>query len=328
MKFKKFYQLFEESNLDPNEQVALMHMYDRLQLSNNNPNFFDPDRQAYYIVFKRENLAKLMHVCEKTVTNTLRSLKDKNWIQVVKSGFAGANRIYLLKDIEKQDEQVTETASEQRSSHKRKIFPSYEQNVPRIKTKYINTKYKYTNSTELNTTYEQVRNASTQNHEHTNKSFAQHKSSHMDNLCNSLVEQGIKPSVVKTMRDYSYGNSNYLYNAKKMLFTAKKRAYKGYKSVVKPMRQFEQNSFINSELKRTIPDIMRNSYSADDVNAYFTSAFKQVIETAMDKYSVKHYGKNVMLEEQRAKFAKKRAKNLRSLPDIPMFKIGEPGFAF
>lgn len=76
-KFTKLYKRFAEDGLSPNEQVALAYMYDRMDLSEGNINFYDNQHNGYYITYSRSELAKQLNVSEATVTSIFNKLVTK-----------------------------------------------------------------------------------------------------------------------------------------------------------------------------------------------------------------------------------------------------------
>lgn len=95
MKFMKLYRDFSNKGLNPNEQVALSFMYDRMELSaKNGKSFYDDKQHAYYITFTREELSNYLNVSIRTVTTITNELVKKGWM-IIKRRFNSSNRIFL-----------------------------------------------------------------------------------------------------------------------------------------------------------------------------------------------------------------------------------------
>ncbi|WP_220751640.1 replication initiator protein A [Apilactobacillus xinyiensis] len=92
--FIKLYTEFEEKGLKPNEISVLAHLYDRMNLSVNNSNFYDRKHNGYYVIYTREELSEQINLNASTITRIIKKLANLGWI-IVKKGFNAPNRFFL-----------------------------------------------------------------------------------------------------------------------------------------------------------------------------------------------------------------------------------------
>ncbi|TPR13741.1 hypothetical protein DY052_07715 [Apilactobacillus timberlakei] len=97
-KFIKQYSYFMKLGLKPNEASVISLINDRMNLSFGNKDFYDKKEHAYFVIFLREDLAKLTNLAECTISRILIRL-DKRKILKKKSQFNAPNKYFLPKFI-------------------------------------------------------------------------------------------------------------------------------------------------------------------------------------------------------------------------------------
>ncbi|CAI2677133.1 hypothetical protein AKUG0406_PHAGE200540 (plasmid) [Apilactobacillus kunkeei] len=251
-KFTKLYKRFADEGLSPNEQVALAYMYDRMDLSEGNSNFYDNQHNGYYITYSRSELAKQLNVSEATVTSIFNKLVTKGWL-IIKRRFNSTNRIFLPKSLK----------SNNSTSKIKKVDSNY-------------TKHIYTDKTITNTTVSD-----------TNVARQSQPSKGFDNLAMSLItKSGLSPKTVEVMQEYANGNPDTLYGYAQMLFLAKKSAFKNRNDVPKELKSLEHNYMINQGLDSSITRIMQSATKGHvKAKGYLFKSFLNVIESKISAFN-------------------------------------------
>lgn len=249
-KFTKLYKRFAEEGLSPNEQVALAYMYDRMDLSEGNSNFYDNQHNGYYITYSRSELAKQLNVSEATVTSIFNKLVKKRWL-IIKRRFNSTNRIFLPKSLKS--------------------------NNSTSKIKKVDS-----NKTEPSQTDDDITDTTV-----SDTNVSRQPSSKCDNLALSLItKSGLSPKTVQVMQEHSNDNPDTLYGYAQMLFLAKKSAFKDRSDIPDKLKSFEHNYMINQGLDSAIMRIMQSA-TAPHVNTdgYLFSAFKNIIENKISAFN-------------------------------------------
>ncbi|CAI2673539.1 hypothetical protein AKUG0406_PLPX00340 (plasmid) [Apilactobacillus kunkeei] len=247
-KFTKLYKRFAEEGLSPNEQVALSYMYDRMDLSEGNNNFYDNQHNSYYITYSRSELSKQLNVSEATVTSIFNKLVKKGWL-IIKRRFNSTNRIFLPKSLK----------SNNSTSKIKKVDSNY-------------TEFNNTNTNKLhdnNDTKKIVR------------------SLELNGLSQSLVNKaGFSPRLVSQLKTLSFNNPDKLYDYGKVILKAKRNALRFSVPKRSELRMFETNPLLNEYLEKNTEPIIRNANrKAKNSYGYMLKSFKNLFEEAIDDYS-------------------------------------------
>lgn len=126
--FQKLYTDFFKAGLNPTEVALLTVIYNRNQLSMNNPKFYDKEFNDHYVVYPVADLKTEINVSESTIKRTLKTLEKKGWIILKRSKLSRVNLIFIAQDkkvkidskndIEKktsQEEVVEDNCNEQKT---------------------------------------------------------------------------------------------------------------------------------------------------------------------------------------------------------------------
>lgn len=109
--FQKLYTDFFKAGLNPTEVALLTVIYNRNQLSINNPKFYDKELDDHYVVYPVADLKAEINVSESTIKRTLKTLEKKGWIILKRSKISRVNLIFIAQD--KKVEDYTEKKSSQ-----------------------------------------------------------------------------------------------------------------------------------------------------------------------------------------------------------------------
>lgn len=109
--FQKLYTDFFKAGLNPTEVALLTVIYNRNQLSMNNPKFYDKELDDHYVVYPVADLKAEINVSESTIKRTLKTLEKKGWIILKRSKISRVNLIFIAQD--KKVEDYTEKKSSQ-----------------------------------------------------------------------------------------------------------------------------------------------------------------------------------------------------------------------
>lgn len=96
--FQKLYTDFFKAGLNPTEVALLTVIYNRNQLSMNNPKFYDKELDDHYVVYPVADLKTEINVSESTIKRTLKTLEKKGWIILKRSKFSRVNLIFIAQD--------------------------------------------------------------------------------------------------------------------------------------------------------------------------------------------------------------------------------------
>lgn len=246
-KFTKLYKRFAEEGLSPNEQVALAYMYDRMDLSEGNSNFYDNQHNGYYITYSRSELAKQLNVSVATVTSIFNKLVKKGWL-IIKRRFNSTNRIFLPKCLKSKN----------------------------CTSKIKNLDSNYTDPSQTDRT-------SHNNHD-TKKEVNDLK---MDGIEHSLINKsGFSPRLASSLKALSFNDPNKLYEYGKLILKAKRTALRYSVPKNSNLRKFETNPLLNDKLEKSIEPIIRNAHhSVKNKYGYMLKSCRNLIEEAIDEYS-------------------------------------------
>lgn len=251
-KFTKLYKRFAEEGLSPNEQVALAYMYDRMDLSEGNSNFYDNQHNGYYITYSRSELAKQLNVSEATVTSIFNKLVKKGWL-IIKRRFNSTNRIFLPKSLK----------SNNSTSKIKKVDSNY-------------TELKHTNKTTDTKETKQVDNR---------KLVASYQ---LDALADNIVQSsGLNQHAVNILKAFSFGDTNKLYNYAGLVFKAKKCVLNAHKDVsgINAYGRFETNEYINNKLDKLLKDVIPNAErKAKNKSGYIFRSLFNFFEEEIDSF--------------------------------------------
>lgn len=256
MQFSKLYSEFATAGLSPSEQVALAHMYDRMQLSQGNSKYYDEQHHAYYITFSREELSDLLNVSMNTITNVFRSLKKKGWL-VIKQRFNSTNVIFLPKALE---HNICDSDSQDLCS----------------------------NQTSSNQTDKE------QYDKHDTKSSVE--SLELDGITNSIIDKvGFSQRVASTLKTLSFNDPEKLYYYVKLILKSKRTALRFSVPKNSEFRRFETNPLLNEKLEKSLEPIIRNANrKAKNSYGYMLKSFRNLFEEAIDERSQQlHQNNNI-----------------------------------
>ncbi|CAI2699314.1 hypothetical protein AKUA2103_PHAGE100620 (plasmid) [Apilactobacillus kunkeei] len=249
-KFTKLYKKFADEGLSPNEQVALAYMYDRMDLSEGNSNFYDNQHNGYYITYSRSELANQLNVSEATVTSIFNKLVTKGWL-IIKRRFNSTNRIFLLKSLK----------SNNSTSKVKKLDYNY-------------TELKHTKTTDTKETKVDNR-----------KLVASYQ---LDALADSIVQSsGLNQHAVNILKAFSFGDVNKLYNYAGLVFKAKKCVLNAHKDVsgINAYGRFETNEYINNKLDKLLKDVIPNAErKAKNKSGYIFRSLFNFFEEEIDSF--------------------------------------------
>lgn len=253
-KFTKLYKKFAQAGLSPNEQVALAYMYDRMELSDGNSNFYDNQHNAYYITYSRSELSELLNVSETTVSSIFKSLINKGWI-IVKRRFNSTNRIFLPKLLKSKN-----------CTSKIQKFDS--------------------NYTELNYTDKSTKDTKdTVNRVESSKNDNQYQ---IDALADSLINSaGMSEHTVNILKTFSFNDTDKLYNYASLLFKAKKCVFNAHKDVsgINTSSRFETNETLNNELPKLLKTLIPNAErNAKNKTGYIFKGLYNFFEENFDEF--------------------------------------------
>lgn len=96
--FQKLYTDFFKAGLNPTEVALLTVIYNRNQLSMNNPKFYDKEFDDHYVVYPVADLKTEINVSESTIKRTLKTLEKKGWIILKRSKLSRVNLIFIAQD--------------------------------------------------------------------------------------------------------------------------------------------------------------------------------------------------------------------------------------
>lgn len=111
--FQKLYTDFFKAGLNPTEVALLTVIYNRNQLSMNNPKFYDKELDDYYVIYPVADLKAEINVSESTIKRTLKTLENKGWIILKRSKVSRVNLIFIT-----QDKKVKDYTEEKKSQEK------------------------------------------------------------------------------------------------------------------------------------------------------------------------------------------------------------------
>lgn len=249
-KFTKLYKRFADEGLSPNEQVALAYMYDRMDLSEGNSNFYDNQHNGYYITYSRSELAKQLNVSEATVTSIFNKLVTKGWL-IIKRRFNSTNRIFLPKSLK----------SNNSTSKIKKVDSNY--------TKHNHTKTADTKETKVDN----------------RKLVASYQ---LDALADSIVQSsGLNQQAVNILKAFSFGDANKLYNYTGLVFKAKKCVLNAHKDVsgINAYGRFETNEYINNKLDKLLKDVIPSAErKAKNKSGYIFRSLFNFFEEEIDSF--------------------------------------------
>lgn len=158
--FQKLYTDFFKAGLNPTEVAILTVIYNRNQLSMNNPKFYDKQLDDHYVVYPIADLKAEINVSESTIKRTLKTLEKKGWIILKRSKLSRVNLIFIAQDKKvgtKTEEKISKESSIEESNGSSKahnysslhyekvnLTPLKSSICTPIKTDNKNINYKYT----------------------------------------------------------------------------------------------------------------------------------------------------------------------------------------
>ncbi|MCL0329842.1 replication initiator protein A [Apilactobacillus xinyiensis] len=262
--FYKQYHVFEEAGLRPNEVSILTHLYDRMNLSIQNNNFYDKKYNSYYVIYTREEMAQRIHLSLSTITRVCKRLVKLGWL-VLKSQFNAPNRVFLPHFI---------------------LPKTHARHNEQPKTSECTS-----NQTELNHT-NQFTNDTDDTGELTNKI----SNDKFNALGDSLITQGgLSKHVVEVLKVYAFGDCKTLYDYAGLIFKAKSFVYNEAKECPNGYRalRFELNETLNQQLPNKLKNIIISAnQKAHNVKGYIMRALTNFFEENSNEYLVHCYGKN------------------------------------
>lgn len=101
--FQKLYTDFFKAGLNPTEVALLTVIYNRNQLSMNNPQFYDKELDDHYVIYPVADLKAEINVSESTIKRTLKTLEKKGWIILKRSKLSRVNLIFIAQDKKVKD---------------------------------------------------------------------------------------------------------------------------------------------------------------------------------------------------------------------------------
>lgn len=113
--FHKQYTDFFKEGLNPTEAAILTLIYNRNQLSVNNPQFFDKELNDYYVIYPVLDIKDELNISESTVKRTLKSLVKKDWLILKRAKKSRVNMIFIPdarkveKNTDKEDSLIEDT---------------------------------------------------------------------------------------------------------------------------------------------------------------------------------------------------------------------------
>lgn len=78
--YKKFYNDFNNHNLTLPEKAILVEIYDHMEDSFKNKDFFDTERNDYFVKIPYQTLSNELEISVSTVKRTVGSLVQKGWL--------------------------------------------------------------------------------------------------------------------------------------------------------------------------------------------------------------------------------------------------------
>ncbi|MCL0330673.1 MarR family transcriptional regulator [Apilactobacillus xinyiensis] len=251
--FIKLYTEFEEKGLKPNEISVLAHLYDRMNLSVNNGNFYDRKHNGYYVIYTREELAEQINLNASTITRIIKKLASLGWI-IVKKGFNAPNRFFLPHFVLPKSHKVQNTPTE----------------IAKCNT--IQTELKHTNNYTNNTvnTVSAVKTAP--------------RVSEIDNWIKTThaVVKLTLPTL-NSIREFCNGNIEKCKYVVRLVLNARNSIARKYGLVKSELSQFESNKNLQNGLFEQLEHIFSyvKKHGFKQYAGYVTNALKDYFRDAM-----------------------------------------------
>lgn len=149
--FQKLYTDFFKAGLNPTEVALLTVIYNRNQLSMNNPKFYDKQLDDHYVVYPIADLKAEINVSESTIKRTLKTLEKKGWIILKRSKLSRVNLIFIAQD--KKVKNNTENDAEKKTFQEEVVEDNCNEQKALLGKETKNAESSYNNS---NLHYEKV----------------------------------------------------------------------------------------------------------------------------------------------------------------------------
>lgn len=304
--FKKQYNAFAESGLNPTEVCILTNIYNRYQLSVQHSDFFDRNKNDYYVIYTGKDLAKELNVSISTIKREIKTLVKKNWLQI-KRAFNRVNLIFIpqcrkliineqraqVQDAQNDNSYANEVAPMLSSindalsqpcqikgsdNHGFKLTPSMSSNC----TPRNNNSRKTNNTFRYNTDTEADHN-SIQNSINFDNAKGQEKSA-KSSIVATMTFQGIPEQAALTIKTWSK-DAKEMQEVKNMIFMAKKQAIiNAEKQGVNVELTFENPNFPMHDFIKMIDTVMpKAARQARKANGYLYVSFLNFFERTINQ---------------------------------------------
>lgn len=253
--FQKLYTDFFKAGLNPTEVAILTVIYNRNQLSMNNPKFYDKQLDDHYVVYPIADLKAEINVSESTIKRTLKTLEKKGWIILKRSKLSRVNLIFIAQDKKvetKTEEKISKESSIKDNCTGQKATSIEESNGSSKSRNYSSLHYEKANLTPLKssictpikTDNKNINYKYTYRFNNDSKDNEQKQNYEEQALTEIMLHQGLPEEAINLIQVWTNHNPKKQKEIKDQIFKAKAFAQKRANAQGAAIElTFENNSF-------------------------------------------------------------------------------------
>lgn len=253
--FQKLYTDFFKAGLNPTEVALLTVIYNRNQLSMNNPKFYDKQLNDHYVVYPIADLKAEINVSESTIKRTLKTLEKKGWIILKRSKLSRVNLIFIAQDKKvetKTEEKISKENSIKDNCTGQKATSIEESNGSSKSRNYSSLHYEKVNLTPLKssictpikTDNKNINYKYTYRFNNDSKNSEQKQNYEEQALTETMLHQGLPEEAINLIQVWTNHNPKKQKEIKDQIFKAKAFAQKRANAQGAAIElTFENNSF-------------------------------------------------------------------------------------